>query len=279
MSLAKPTDMDAMEASRPPPRRQAQSLLPDALIFVFVGGAILYAILHGAQAMNYKWQWYRVPGFFGRDIDGEFIAGPLLRGLQVTGEIVALSMGITLAAGLLTALMRLSPSWAARALATGYLELVRNTPLLIQIYVFYFVLGPILGIGRFWVGVLGLSFFEATLAAEVIRGSIEAVPRGQWEAARAVGLRTPQLLHRVVLPQALPLMMPPLTGVLVNLVKHSAIVSVIAVADLATEGRNLISDTLMSFEVWLTIAAVYLAITLPLSATAQWIESRLVHSR
>jgi polar amino acid transport system permease protein len=83
------------------------------------------------------------------------------------------------------------------------------------------------------------------------------------------------VLRLVVLPQALPLMLPPLTGVLINLVKNSAIVSVIAIADLATEARNLISDTLMSFEIWLTVAAVYLAITLPLSAAAQWLEYRL----
>jgi polar amino acid transport system permease protein len=102
-----------------------------------------------------------------------------------------------------------------------------------------------------------------------------AVPRGQWEAARAVGLGVAVALWRVVLPQALSLMVPPLTGVLVNLVKHSAIVSVIAVADLATEGRNLISDTLMSFEVWLTVAALYLAVTIPLSMAAQALEGRL----
>ncbi len=264
-----------MTPDRPPPHQRARSLLPDALIFVLAIGAILYVVVHGAQAMNYHWQWYRIPAFFGRYVDGEFIPGPLLRGLVVTLEIVALSMVIALTVGLLTALLRLSPSWSARALAIGYVELVRNTPLLIQIFVFYFVLSPIIGIGRFWVGVIGLSFFEATLAAEVIRGSIEAVPRSQWEAARAMGLNPMQTLRLVVLPQALLLMLPPLTGVLVNLVKHSAIVSVIAIADLATEGRNLIADTLMSFEVWLTIAAMYLAITLPLSTAVQWIESRV----
>jgi polar amino acid transport system permease protein len=264
-----------MTPPRPPPHLQRQSVLPDLMIFVLAVGAILYVVLHGAQAMNYHWQWYRVPAFFGRDVDGEFIPGPLLRGLKVTLQIVAFAMVITLAVGLTTALLRLSPSWAARALAIGYIELVRNTPLLIQIFVFYFVLSPLIGISRFWVGVLGLSFFEATLAAEVIRGSIEAVPRGQWEAARAMGLGSALTLRLVVLPQALPLMLPPLTSVLVNLVKHSAIVSVIAIADLATEGRNTIADTLMSFEVWLTVAAMYLAITLPLSSTAQWIETQV----
>jgi polar amino acid transport system permease protein len=271
--------MDEVTRDRPAPPQQSRSLLPDVATLALVAGAILYVVVHGAQAIHYHWQWYRVPAFFGHDVDGEFIPGPLLRGLCVTAQIIALAVGITLLVGLGTALLRLSSSWSARALATGYVELVRNTPLLIQIYLFYFVLAPIIGIGRFWVGVLSLSFFEATLAAEVIRGSIEAVPRGQWEAARAMGLRPARVLRHVVLPQALPLMIPPLTGVLVNLVKHSAIVSVIAIADLATEGRNLISDTLMSFEIWLTVAAIYLAITLPLSSVAQWIETRLVPVR
>ena len=268
-----------LAAGRPPPRVALASRIPDVVIFLAVTGAIGALVLRGAQAMQYKWQWYRVPGFFWRVIDGEFIPGALLRGLAVTGQIVVLSMAITLAAGLVTALLRLSSSWAAWAVATLYLEVVRCTPLLIQIYVFYFVLGPILGVDRFWVGVLGLSFFEATFAAEVFRGSILAISAGQWEAAKAIGLRPAQVLRLVVLPQAAPLMLPPLTGVLVNLVKHSAIVSVIAIADLATEGRNLISDTLMSFEVWLVIAAMYLAITVPLSTVAQWMERRLAPAR
>ncbi len=248
---------------------------PDVLILLLVLGGLGWLTLNGAAAMNYQWQWYRIPAFFWRVVDGDGFPGPLLNGLLVTLHIAALSIVITLALGLLTALLRMSPSWAARGLSTIYLEIVRNTPILVQIYIFYFVLAPIVGLSRFTVGVLGLSFFEATLAAEVIRGGIQAVPRGQQEAARALGLRGHQVLRLVVLPQALPLMLPPLTGVLINLVKNSAIVSVIAIADLATEARNLISDTLMSFEIWLTVAAVYLSITLPLSAAAQWLEYRL----
>lgn len=256
-------------------RSPTQPRLPDMIMFVALIGALGFALYYGAQSMQYHWQWYRVPAFFGRDIDGTFILGPLLRGLTVTARIVACAIPITLILGLGTALLRLSRSWAAQAMARFYIEAIRNTPLLVQIYVFYFVLAPLLGLGRFWVGVLALSLFEASFAAEVIRGAILAVPRGQTEAARAMGLPHRQILRRVVLPQALPMMLPPLTGVLVNLIKHSAIVSVIAVADLATEGRNLISDTLMSFEVWLTIGALYLAATVPLAAGARWIERRV----
>lgn len=265
--------------ARPPPPQPAGSLLPDLLLFGAIVAAVAWVVLLGAGSMGYQWQWYRVPGFFGRTIDDEFIPGPLWKGLLVTLSIVGWSIGLTLLVGAATAALRLSASWAGRAVANLYLELVRSTPLLIQLYVFYFVLAPLLGIGRFWTGVLCLSLFEATFAAEVMRGSIQAVPAGQWEAARAIGLQSVPTLWRVVLPQALPLMIPPLTSVLVNLVKHSAIVSVIAVADLATEGRNLISDTLMSFEVWLTVAAIYLALTLPLAAAAHGLEARLRRSR
>lgn len=267
------------QAIRPPPRQAERSLWPDRFTLVFVLGSVLLLVLHGADTMNYHWQWYRVPAFFVRDIDNAWYPGPLLRGLTITAEIIGLSVVLTMAIGCLTALLRMSPSWAAWGLATLYLELVRNTPLLIQIFVFYFVLAPLLGLSRFWVGVLSLSLFEATFAAEVIRGSILAVPPGQWEAARAMGLRSWPMLRLVILPQAATLMLPPLTSVLVNLVKNSAIVSVIAIPDLATEGRNLVSDTLMSFEIWLSIAAIYLAITIPLSASAQWLESRLVPAR
>jgi len=193
----------------------------------------------------------------------------------VTLEIAFWCTGLTLAVGLATALLRMSNSFAGRTLATAYLELVRNTPLLVQLYLFYFVLSPILGIDRFWTGVVCLSFYEATFVAEIIRAGIQSVARGQWEAGAASGLNRRDVYRYVVLPQAVPLMLPPLTGQIVNLIKHSAVVSVIAVADLTTEGRNLIADTFMSFEVWFTVAGMYLVLTVSLSAFVSWLEYRV----
>jgi polar amino acid transport system permease protein len=262
-----------------PPLRWWQSLWVDRVLLVAILAGLMALTVTGARRMQYNWQWYRVPDFLWRNVDGEWIAGPLIRGLVVTLEIAGLAMLVTLVVGLGTALLRMSQSFAGRGLATLYLEVVRNTPILVQIFIFYFVVGPILGIGRFWVGVLTLSFFEATFAAEVIRGAIEAVPKGQREASQALGLTPAKVMRLVVLPQALPLMIPPLTGVLVNLVKHSAIVSTIAIADLTTMGRNLISDTFMSFEIWLTVAAMYLVITVSLSSLAQWFERTLALAR
>ena len=224
--------------------------------------------------MGYNWQWYRVPSFIFEVVDGELIWGPLATGLVVTLEITACSVVLALAIGLVTALLRLSDSIAGRIVSKVYLEAVRNTPLLIQIYVFYFVVGPIIGLDRFWVGVLCLSAFEGAFACEVIRAGIQSVPRGQREASDSIGLGRVQAYVHVILPQALPLMLPPLTGLLISLIKNSAIVSVIAVFDLTTEARNIIADTFLSFEIWITVAAIYLALTVTLSVFMSYLEHR-----
>lgn len=251
----------------------------DLLLFTAGAGLLLWFTIRGAQGMGYEWRWHRVPGFLYRVVDGEVIWGPLSKGLLVTLNIAWIGMLLTLAIGLITALLRLSPSRVGRFLAGAYLEAIRNTPLLVQVLIFYFILGPIFGIPRLWAGILALSFYEGTFAAEIIRGAVLSVPRGQWEAGSAMGLARADLYRFVVLPQAVPLMIPPMTGVLVNLVKHSAIVSVIAVADLATEARNLVSDTFMPFEVWLTAAAIYLVITISLSMVAALLEKGLARRR
>ena len=225
--------------------------------------------------MGYNWQWYQIPRYFYRVIDVELIWGPLATGLVITIEISLYSMLLTLVLGLLTALLRMSNSLSGQVLARVYLETIRNTPMLVQIYVFYFVIAPVLGIDRFWTGVLCLGLFEGSFASEIIRAGINSVPRGQWEAASSVGLSRFSSYRYVVLPQAIPLMLPPMTGVLINLIKHSAIVSVIAVFELTTEGRNIIADTYMAFEVWLTVAGIYLVLTVSLSIFVGYLERRL----
>jgi polar amino acid transport system permease protein len=249
-------------------RAQGGKLLQFALL-VLLAAAL---VVHGGQSMGYNWQWYRVPQFLYRVVDGEIIWGPLLRGLMVTLEISALGLVLTAAIGLTAALLRLSHSIVGRGLARCYLEIIRNTPLLVQLYLFYFVIAPILGIERFWTGVLCLSVFEGSFATEIIRAGIQAVPAGQWEAAASLGLSRFVTMRRVILPQALRLIFPPMTGLAVSLIKHSAIVSVIAIFDLTNEARNVIADTFMTFEIWLTTAAIYLVITISLSIFVGYLE-------
>lgn len=242
---------------------------------VLVMGLLAFVVWRGAAAMDYNWQWYRVEPFFYRVIDGEVIWGPLVRGLIVTLQLAAISGVLAITIGFVTAMARLSTSISARILSKLYLELVRNTPLLIQLFLVYFVLAPIFGIDRFWAGVLCLSFFEGSFAAEIIRGGIVGVHKGQYEGADAIGLNKVDKFRFIIIPQSLPMILPPLTGVLISLIKHSAIVSVIAVAELTTAGLNLISDTFMAFEVWFIVAGIYLAVTITLSVVVSVFERSL----
>jgi polar amino acid transport system permease protein len=263
-------------------RRRAKArraMVIDVISFTLFVAALGWIILRGAQSMGYNWQWFRVQRYLWRTIDGQIIWGPLMKGLVVTLQISAIALVLSLVIGLATALLRLSPGIVGRGIARVYLEIIRNTPLLVQVLIFYFIIAHILGIPRFWAGVLCLAFYEGAFAAEIIRGSIIAVRRGQWEAARSLGLRPFDTYRDVILPQAVPLMLPPLAGVLVNLVKHSAIVSVIAVFDLTTEGRTIVADTFMAFEIWLTVAGLYLLITLSLSFLVLGLERRFGRAR
>lgn len=242
---------------------------------VAVFAVLGFLIWRGAEAMNYNWQWYRVEPFFYRVIDGEVIWGPLVRGLIETLKLAGIAGIIAILIGFVTAFARLSNSISGRVIATAYLEAIRNTPLLVQLFLFYFVLAPIFGIDRFWAGVLCLAFFEGSFAAEIIRGGIVAVDKGQYEGADAIGLNTVDKYRYIVVPQALPLILPPLTGLLISLIKHSAIVSVIAVSELTTAGLNLIADTFMAFEVWFLVAGIYLAVTVTLSVGVSLFEKSL----
>ncbi len=230
--------------------------------------------VHGAQSMGYQWKWDKVPRYIYRVIDGEIIWGPLVKGLLVTLDIAWIAGLLALAIGLATAVLRLSRSVVGPALAWLYIEIIRNTPILVQVLIFYFIVAAILGIPRLWAGILCLAFYEGAFAAEIIRGAIVAVRKGQWEASRSLGLSTFDMYRDIILPQAVPLMLPPLGGVLVNLVKHSAVVSVIAVFDLTTQARTVVSDTFMAFEIWLTTAAIYLLVTITLSLGVGWLERR-----
>ena len=159
--------------------------------------------------------------------------------------------------------------------ARGYLELIRNTPLLVQVYVFYFIVAPVYDIDRFWAGVICLALFEGAYASEIFRSGILAVDYGQWDASHSLGFPRYYAYRLVILPQAVRAMLPPLTSVAVSLVKDSAILSVIAISELTSAARDVISDTFMSFEIWFTAAALYLALTMTLSLVATYLERRM----
>ncbi|HIF9258298.1 TPA: amino acid ABC transporter permease [Photobacterium damselae] len=237
--------------------------------------ALGWILSSGADAMNYRWQWHQIPQYLFVHEDGEWYRGELIDGLLITLKISAVSLIFTLGLGLITALLRLSDSIVGRALARGYIELIRNTPLLVQIYILYFVLGPILDLERFTTAVIALSLFQGAYTAEIFRAGLNAIPKGQFEAAASLGLSQWQMYRFVILPQVIKRILPPLTNETVSLVKNSSIVSIMAIFDLTTEGRNIVADTAMPFEVWFTVAAIYLCVTLLLSAVAAWMAHRL----
>ncbi len=222
--------------------------------------------------MGYQWKWDQVPRYLFRVIDGEFIAGPLLRGLGVTIDLCWKAGFLALVLGVAAAALRASSSRIGPLLARTYVEVIRNTPLLVQVLVFYFIIAAVLDISRTAAGVWSLALYEGAFVAEIIRGGLQSVPKGQREAGQSLGFSRLQLLRDIVLPQALPPMLPPIAGVLVNLVKHSAIVSVIAVFDLTTEARTIVADTFMAFEIWLVTAVLYLALTVSLSLCIAYLE-------
>jgi polar amino acid transport system permease protein len=249
--------------------------LIDIVLFLCVLAGATWMVADGTTKLGYNWQWYRVPQYIFTYEDGRFTAGPLLEGLKVTLEITAASFVFAFTIGLITALCRLSSSALARMVSRGYLELVRNTPLLVQLFFIYFVLSPIFDMSRFFSAVLALSLFEGAYASEIFRAGIVSIPKGQWEASYSLGLSGWDAYRWIVLPQAVRRVLPPLTSQAVSLVKDSALVSTIAVYDLTMRGQEIIAETYLAFELWFTIAAIYLTITVALSSAVAVIEKRM----
>lgn len=243
-------------------------------IYVAVIALICWGSYTGAQNMGYNWQWYRVPQYLYSFTDDGFQLGELIIGLGTTIKLSLTAFALACALGLLVALLRLSGLVIGSAVAVGFLEFVRNIPLLVLLYLFYYVLGPIFSLDRYTASVLTLGVFHAALISEILRAGINAVAIGQWEAAKSIGMSPSQTYRYIILPQSVRFMLPPMTGEVVHLIKSSAIVSVIAVAELTTLGRNIISDTFMSFEIWFTVAIVYMVVTLILSIGVSSLERR-----
>ncbi len=246
----------------------------DILQFLLVIAAIIWFITISTSRVGYNWQWYRVPRYLFRVEDGRLVAGALIQGLLFTLRISGFSLVLSLLIGLLTAFVRLSGSFMGRILSRVYLEIIRNTPLIVQIYLVYFVIGPILGFGRFTSAMLALSLFQGAYLSEIFRAGIVSLHKGQWEAAHSLGLSTFHTYRDVILPQAIRRILPPLTSQVITLIKNSALVSVVALGDLALRAQIVAADTFLTFEIWFTTALIYLAITVPLSTIVNLMEKR-----
>ena len=202
-------------------------------------------------------------------------AGILLEGLWLTLRISLVALVGALVIGLLVGLGRISRNTAVHDLSTVYVELIRGTPLLVQIFIFYFFFGSVLHLSAFAAGALALSIFTGAYVAEIVRAGIQAVPKGQTEAAQSLGLSGLQTLRHVILPQATRRTLPPLAGQFISLIKDSSLVSAISLTDLTKAGREVAASTFSQFEVLFTVAAMYLILTGGLSWAVNRLEKRL----
>jgi polar amino acid transport system permease protein len=289
-------------------RRRISAL--DLIVTVLIISAAAYLTYRIRVGLNYHWNWGAIPQYLWRydEKGGGWVPNILMEGLFTT---IRLSVWGTLLAtvlGLAAGLCRVSHSAFNRLIGRFYVEFTRNMPPLVFILIFYYFVSdqiiPLLGLSDFmfsrspssrWLctlffarpalfpafasAVASLALFEGAYIAEIVRGGIQSIDRGQWEAAYALGLSRWQQLRHIILPQALRRVLPPLAGQFISLTKDSSIVSVISVQELTFQATQLMAATYFTFEIWITVAALYLALTLTSSLLVARLEARLAVGR
>ncbi len=200
-----------------------------------------------------------------------------LQGLSATFFISIVSIFLALCTGIIACACRISPIKLIKFPAIAYIELVRSTPLLVQIYFLYFGL-PTLGlrIPENQTGILALTLNSGAYIAEIIRAGINSVDQGQIEAGISSGLNYVQRMRFIILPQALGVTIPPLLGQAIVLVKDSALLSLISVAELTRSGQTMTSERFMPAEAFFTVAFFYMCIYFVLKALADWSQKKLI---
>lgn len=200
----------------------------------------------------------------------------LLMGAGVTVQITALSVGFGLLIGMFVGMARLSKTWLVKAAATVYVDFIRGTPLLVQIFIIYFALPLVLGqrIDPFVAAITACSINSGAYVAEIFRAGIQSIDKGQMEAGRSLGMTWTQTMRFVILPQAFKRIIPPLGNEFIAMLKDSSLVSVIGFEELTRRGQLIIARTYGSFEIWLTVAFIYLMMTLTISRLVDYLERR-----
>ena len=210
--------------------------------------------------------------------------GILLEGLWLTLKVSVIAIILGILIGLFTGLARISSNPALKWSAITYIEMIRGSPLLVQIFIWYFVLGTLInniltkhGIGQIsalWFGVAALAGFTGAYVAEMVRAGIQSIHRGQTEAARSLGMTYVKSMRYVILPQALRRILPPLAGQFISLIKDSSLLGIIAIRELTKATREVVTTSLQPFELWFVCALLYLVLTFSLSMLLQYLERR-----
>ena len=287
------------------PRRHVRwSRLDSALLLLLIAGAA-YLGYRVEIGLEYRWNWSVIPQYLLRydQLDG-WVPNLLLQGLLTTIRLSFWSLLLALPIGLLAGLLRTSLHLFNRLLGGSYVALLRNLPPLVLVLIGYFFVSdqllPLLRIPEqlasapaslqrllswclappdqleaFLAAVLTLALFEGAYIGEIVRAGINSIESGQWQAARALGLRRWQLLQHIILPQAFARMIPPLAGQAISVIKDSAIVSVISIQELTFQGMELMAATYLTFEVWISVTLLYFILTYSCSWLAGKLELRL----
>lgn len=282
----------------------------DALILVVVFGLLGYVLYRAQSHFHYQWDWRLIPGYFVRydASQGGWVPNLLGQGLLAT---VRLALWGSLLAALIGGVMgvcRVARSLFLRLLSRTYVELIRNVPPLVFIFIFYFFIsgqimplldvenrlanaapgtsnvlaflfGPPELLPNFLSGLLCLALFEGAYVTEIVRAGIEAIPQGQWEGAAALGLHSRHTLAKVILPQAVQKVVPPLAGQFISLIKDSSLISLISIQELTFAGTELAVSSGRVFEVWLTVAGLYFLLCFGLARLSRRLERRLGRHR
>jgi polar amino acid transport system permease protein len=288
-----------------PPHSGLRITWLDVVILASVVCFVAFLVYRVDDVLNYHWRWARVAAYLVRwdEESGRWAANLLLRGFFTTLRLAAWGIVLAAAIGLVMGVCRTSRALLPRLVALLYVGLVRNTPPLVFIFIFYFFISsqlvPLLGLEtlvanasplaasaiaflcgdprlfvNFVTGLLCLALFEGAYVTEIVRAGIQSVERGQIEAGRSLGLGNLRLLRLIILPQAFRRILPPLAGQFVSLIKTSSIVSLISIQELTFSAGEVSVTTGGVFEVWIIAALMYFAICYPCSLVFSWLERR-----
>lgn len=199
----------------------------------------------------------------------------LLNAALVTIQCSAVAVLFGTLLGIFIGALRVTPIKPLRTITAAYIYIIRGTPLLIQLFLIYFGL-PSLGINlsAFASGVIGLSINSSGYMGEIVRGGIEAIPKGQWEAGRVLGLSYGKTMRYIILPQAVRNMLPAFGNEFVTLIKESSLLSTLAISELTMVGQQVRSATYASFETFIAVGLIYLVMTSVTSFLLRMVETR-----
>lgn len=218
----------------------------------------------------------------------EWRPGILLQGMWLTLKVSLYAIVLGIIIGMLGGIARISKNPALKWAAITYVEIIRGSPLLVQIFIWYFVLATLFnrllvlyGLGEvdaLYYGVAALACFTGAYVTEIVRAGIQSIHRGQTEAARSLGMTGPQAMVYIILPQAMRRILPPLAGQFISLIKDSSLLGMIAIRELTKATREAITISLSPYEFWFTCAILYLVLTFTLSMAVQYLERKMAIS-